>query len=353
MENILTTYALGCEMFEINMEQIKEDGFTMPKREMTSKEMLVKYAIFMLLVPLLTYLVGDKNIYQWNDYYTYLNYYNFASETPLSGVFKQGMDPLFIVLMKPFTFLDDGFSTFTIVCAYFTLLMKLSALRNSTENFFVLLVLYSSYILCLHDYVQIRISLALALIAFGIYTVKSRNIRYCLFLFAIFIHLTSVFVVLTYFVYKVLGVRKFIFLSLFSILFPSLLSVGIISNARLTTYIELATNKEKYYQINIFSSQPIIQIIGVLTIYFDKKLRPYSRSYEYCMSVLGIFLFYSFSAVPVLSFRLFELTLFFYTILLSRCFNKSLIMILLCILYILVGLKNMFYGEMSLLHYWG
>lgn len=123
---------LGCEMFEIN---IKEDGFTMPKREMTSKEMLVKYAIFMLLVPLLTCLVGDKNIYQWNDYYTYLNYYNFSSETPLSGVFKQGMDPLFIVLMKPFTFLDDGFSTFTIVCAYFTLLMKLSALRNITENF--------------------------------------------------------------------------------------------------------------------------------------------------------------------------------------------------------------------------
>ncbi|XCN85988.1 hypothetical protein AAC723_06030 [Klebsiella pneumoniae] len=53
--------------------------------------------------------------------------------------------------------------------------------------------------------------MALALIAFGIYTVNSRNIRYCLFLFAIFIHLTSVFVVLTYFVYKILGVRKFIF----------------------------------------------------------------------------------------------------------------------------------------------
>ncbi|WP_411841693.1 EpsG family protein [Raoultella terrigena] len=306
-----------------------------------------------MLVPFLTYVVGDKNIYQWNDYFTYLNYYNFATDNEISNVFKQGMDPLFIILMKPFTGIQDGFSIFVIVCAYFTLTLKISALRNSTDNFFILFILYSSYLLCLHDYVQIRISLALALMAFGIYTADSRGSKFFLFLLAIFIHLTSVFIVITYIAYHFLGFRKFIILTFFSVLFPSLLSMGIISNARLSTYVELASNKEKYYQINIFSSQPILQIIGIIAISIDHKTRAYVKSYEFCMSVLGVLLFYAFSAVPVLSFRLFELTMFFYTILLSRCFKKSVVVMAISLLYVLVGLKNMFYGEMSLLHFFG
>ncbi|HDT3906317.1 EpsG family protein [Raoultella ornithinolytica] len=323
------------------------------ERSITSKEALIKYFLFLILVPFLTYVVGDKDIHQWNDYFTYLNYYNFATDNEISNVFKQGMDPLFIILMKPFTGIQDGFSVFVIVCAYFTLTLKMSALRNSTDNFFILFILYSSYLLCLHDYVQIRISLALALMAFAIYSVNSRGSKAFLFLLAAFIHLTSLFVIITYIVYHLLGFRKFIILSLFSILFPSLLSMGIISNARLSTYVELASNKEKYYQINIFSSQPILQIIGMLAIAFDRKIRDCVKTYEFGMSVLGVLLFYAFSAVPVLSFRLFELTMFFYTILLSRCFKKSVLIMLISVLYILVGLKNMFFGEMSLLHFFG
>lgn len=317
------------------------------------KEILIRYFIFLIVVPFLTYLVGDKNIHQWNDYFTYLNYYNFASDNEISNVFKQGMDPLFIILMKPFTGIDNGFSIFTIVCAYLTLTLKMSALRNSTENFLILFILYSSYLLCLHDYVQIRISLALALMAFSIYSTDSKYLRFLFFLLAIFIHLTSVFVVVTYIAYQLLGFRRFILLTFFSVLFPSLLSMGVISNARLSTYVELASNKEKYYQINIFSSQPILQIIGILAISLNKNLRQFMKTYEFSMSVLGVLLFYAFSAVPVLSFRLFELTMFFYTILLSRCFKRSILMILISFLYILVGLKNMFFGEMSLLHFFG
>ncbi|WP_124062152.1 EpsG family protein [Klebsiella pneumoniae] len=62
---------------------------------------------------------------------------------------------------------------FLFTIASVTLLIKIRALQNSTNNFLILLILYSSFLLCLHDYIQIRVSLAIAICAWAIYVSKA------------------------------------------------------------------------------------------------------------------------------------------------------------------------------------
>ncbi|WP_447878567.1 EpsG family protein [Serratia fonticola] len=314
-----------------------------------NKEVILRFFIYFLFIPFLSYVVGFKNKDIWIDFPTYQTYFDFAKYNKVSEIFGLGGDPLFILSMKIFSGIDDGFNIFIFTCAFITLTLKITALRNSTNNFFILIALYCSYLLCLHDYIQIRISLSLALVAFGIYCCSSRRMMYCFFALAFFMHLSSIFIILSYLFYQWFGYRKFILSIFLSFFLPSLIFSGLINNSRLNTYIELAANKDQYFQINIFSSQPILQIIGLLFIFCSTSLKTNVRSYEYGIALLGVFLFYVLSAVPVLSFRFFELSMFFYIILLSRLFTKSLVLKLICFLYIVVGLKNMFYGDAALL----
>lgn len=305
--------------------------------------------LYIAIIPFLTYLVGYKNLNYWIDNPTYQNYFFLAQYNSYIDIIRNGVDPLFIMFMKIFSSFDDGYSYFLLVCAFITLVFKFSGLRNSTNNFIVLLILYSSYLLCLHDYVQIRIALSMAFVAFGIYTGKSKITIFISFFMAVLMHVTSLAVILPYLFYTRFGARWFVIVIISSLFLPMLFFSGIIKNARLETYIELAKYKEQYATANIFSSQPILQMLGLVYIYISPKLKENIKSFEYLFSMLGILFFYMFIQVPVLSFRLFEITMFFYIILLSRVFLSSKIIMIICSLYVLVGMKNMFFGESALI----
>lgn len=307
------------------------------------------FLLYIAIIPLLTYLVGYKNLNYWIDNQTYQNYFFLAKYNSYIEIIKNGVDPLFIMFMKIFSLFDDGYTGFLLVCAFITLVFKFSGLKNSTNNFIVLLILYSSYLLCLHDYVQIRIALSMAFVAFGVYSAKSKVTILICFFIATLMHVTSIFVILPYIFYARFGARWFAIVVISSLFLPMLFFSGIIKNARLETYIELAKYKEQYATANIFATQPILQILGLLYIYISPKLKDNIRSFEYLFSVLGVLFFYMFIQVPVLSFRLFEITMFFYIILLSRVFFSSKIIMIICCLYVLVGIKNMFLGESALI----
>ncbi|HEJ9266837.1 TPA: EpsG family protein [Klebsiella oxytoca] len=315
----------------------------------SKRSLLLNYLVYFILLPLLVFIVGIKDAHVWMDYPTYIRYFDMSASSSIKEIILSGKDPFFQLLNKPFTVINNGFAYFLFSIAALTLLIKIRALKSSTDNFLVLLILYSSFLLCLHDYIQIRVSLAIAICAWAIYV--SNNIKKSLFLFLIaaLIHLSVAIVIIFYLLYLYCSRRILVLAIISSFLLPFIVFSGIIPNARIDTYIALAANKDQYYEINIFATQPILQAISILIIYFSKSLAKYKWSFEFCISLAGVFIFYSFYKVPVFSFRLFELTMFFNIILLSRCFKRSVFIQCVCLLYILVGLKNMFYGASALL----
>lgn len=315
----------------------------------SKRGVLLNYLLYFILLPILVFIVGIKDTHVWMDYPTYIRYFDMSSSNSVNEIIFSGKDPFFQLLNKPFTLINNGFSYFLFSIAAVTLLIKIRALQNSTDNFLVLLILYSSFLLCLHDYIQIRVSLAIAICAWAIYV--SSNIKKSLFLFivAALIHLSVAIVIIFYLIYLYCSKRILVLAIISSFLLPFIVFSGVIPNARIDTYLSLAENKDQYYEINIFATQPILQAVSILIIYFTKRLEKYKWSFEFCISLAGVLIFYSFYKVPVFSFRLFELTMFFNIILLSKCFKRSIFIQCVCLLYILVGLKNMFYGASALL----
>lgn len=318
-------------------------------KTISKKNLLINYFIYFFLIPFLTYLVGVKDYNVWVDYPTYWNYFEMAISNNFSDIFMLGKDPLFVMLNKPFTEVSDGFQYFLVTIAVITLIIKFSALKNSTDNPLVLFILYFSFLLCLHDYIQIRVSLAIAISAWAIYITKNKKKSILLFAIAASIHLSVLFIIIFYLIYLYASKRVLKMAIISSFVFPAILFSGLIHNARVDTYIALASNKEQYYQINVFATQPILQALSVLIIFFSSRLKDYKWSYEFSISIVGVLVFYSFSGVPVFAFRFFELTMFFNIILLSKCYNNSLLIKGVCLLYILVGIKNMFYGASALI----
>lgn len=315
----------------------------------TREGILVNYLIYFILTPILIYVVGVKDNNVWMDYPTYIKYFEMSTANSVTDILFAGKDPFFQLINKPFTLINDGFEYFLFTIASVTLLIKIRALQNSTDNFLVLLVLYCSFLLCLHDYIQIRVSLAIAICAWAIYLSGSTKRSLLLFLVAALFHLSVSLVIIFYLVYRYCSKRVLILAIISSFLLPFIVFSGSIPNARIDTYVALAASKDQYYQINIFATQPILQAISIIIIFCSKQLSKYKWTFEFCISLAGIFIFYSFYKVPVFAFRLFELTMFFNIILLSKTFNRSIFIKVICFLYILVGFKNMFYGASALL----
>ncbi|MCQ0621764.1 EpsG family protein [Klebsiella pneumoniae] len=221
----------------------------------------IKSLLFVLyVVPALALLVGIKDPDKWADYEVYLNYFNTSKINTIHDIFVNIQDPFFVILNKPFTLVDEGFELFLLVCSVVTLTLKFLALKKLTDNFLILFILYSSYLLCLHDYIQIRIALSLAIMLFAIYCVNSKLLKYSLFAAGTFIHLSVGIIVMVY-VFDRMFKEKRLYFFLFvivGVIFTQLISLGIIGGHRAELYAELARNKISYYDMNVFTTLPIL-----------------------------------------------------------------------------------------------
>lgn len=312
----------------------------------------LKSLIFVLyIVPLLVFIVGIKDPLRWADYEVYLNYFTTSKINSIHDIFTNIQDPFFVVLNKPFTNVNGGFEAFLITCSTVTLTLKFLALKKSTDNFIVLFTLYISYLLCLHDYIQIRIALALAIMLFATYCVDNKTIKYSMFAAGTLIHLSVGIIVMVYFFDKLFKEKRlyFFLFVIAGVLFTQLISLGIIGGHRAELYAELARNKISYYDMNVFTTLPILQSIGLLYMFFKYKNR--ALTFEFYMALFGVIIFYLLHSIPVIASRTFDITMVFYIIMLSRYFRTDKVIKLIAVLMFLVEVKKLFYSESALLRH--
>ncbi|EPY6812437.1 EpsG family protein [Klebsiella quasipneumoniae] len=321
------------------------------KINVTLSERLKSLFFVLYVVPVLSLLVGIKDPAKWADYEVYLNYFTASSINNVHDIFFNLQDPFYVILNKPFTGTYGGFEIFLFVCAFVTLTLKFLALKNSTDNFAVLFVLYCSYLLCLHDYIQIRIALSLAIMLYATYCVNSILLKYALFAAGTLIHLSAGIIVMVY-VFDIMFKEKRLYFFLFviiGVIFTQLISLGIIGGHRAELYAELARNKISYYDMNVFTTLPILQSVGLLYMFFKYKNR--ALTFEFYMALFGVIIFYLLHTIPVIASRTFDITMVFYLILLSRYFRHDRFMKLLSILMFFVEVKKLFYSDSALLSY--
>ncbi len=305
------------------------------------KSVLLKRMFLLIYIMACTYLIGVKDSTIWKDYYVYYKYFNDASINDIPTIITSIQDPLFVLFMHPFSFLNTGFETFLIVCGFVTLFLKIYSISNATKNISIFLILYTSYLLCLHDYIQIRIALALAVLCYSIYSLNNGKVKFIFFVIAIFIHFSVIVPIALYYAVttKWLGYKKLFLFSPFVIIVPMLLTSGVINIPRVNAYLTLQSEGIGV-DINMFSILPFIQLLTVIYIFINKKLRENVYSLEYVISYIGIIIFYSTLSIPALALRYFEISNLFYIIMLSKLIKKSYFFILFFIVYILIGIKN-------------
>ncbi|MCF6652488.1 EpsG family protein [Raoultella ornithinolytica] len=317
--------------------------------QVSISERLKTFLFCLYIVPLIAILVGIKDPVQWADHDVYLNYFTTSAINSVHDIFFNIQDPFFVILNKPFTWLEDGFEIFLFTSSLVTLTLKFLAFKKSTDNFIILLMLYSSYLLCLHDYIQIRIALSLSIMLFAIYYINNKVLKYILFAAGTFIHLSVGIIVMVYVFDKIFKENRiyFFLFVIIGVFFTQLISLGIIGGHRAELYAELARNKISYYDMNVFTTLPILQSIGLLYMFFKYKHK--ALIFEFYISLFGVIIFYLLHTIPVIASRTFDITMLFYLILLSRYFTCDRFIKIVSILMFFVGIKKLFYSDSALL----
>lgn len=296
------------------------------------------------------YLVGVKDYNVWKDYYVYWNYFVNAQANSISNIFYNIQDPFFVLTIKPFTMQRDGFQNFLLLCAIITLSLKFYAISKETRNIYLFTLLYSSYLLCLHEYIQIRIALSLAIFCIGAYTTNNRSfLRASIFFIAILFHLSVIVPIIIFYSVKsrLIGFKKFFMFSPIILIIPTLIFSGVLNINRVNNYL-LLQSQGVGDQTNIFSTLPFLQLCCLVFIYFNKKTKEFVYTYEYAMSFCGVAIFYSMLSIPVLALRYFEICNLFFLILLSKIYRKSFFFFACILVYLVIGIKN--YGQLLGLH---
>lgn len=306
------------------------------------KNLYINVFIFFYVI-FCVYMVGIKDPTIWKDYSVYLKYFNDA-ENSIYYIITNIQDPLFVLLMHFFTGLSNGFDIFLMFCAIVTLSLKFYAVSKATERFFIFIILYSSYLLCLHDYIQIRIALALSIFCFALY-VCNGGLKVFLFSVSVFFHLSLIVPLMVYYLLrsKTVGYSRIFWSGPVIIAISLLVQRGAFFISRVEQYLEL--QKEGVgVDINMYSVLPFFQLIIVILVFFNKKYSAYKYTFEYVMAYVGVIIFYSTLSIPAVALRYFEISNFFFIILLSRLFFKSYYFIIIFLMYIVVGVKN--YGQL-------
>lgn len=275
------------------------------------------------------------------DYRNYEAQYLIDSISPFAFIW-QASDPLYHSMSRIAALLDMRFELFVLLLATCTCTLKATALSRTDGNRLVLLLLYGSYIYWLHDYVQIRIALAIAFGLFGIYT--ETKFRYLFFLIAALIHSSFILIIIAYILIFV-GTKRPVVAVIAGIAFTALLLTQDVFSQilrRVNEYQDLTT-QGRFNEINVFSLMPIVMLVSILVSLFDLR-RLQGRYQELIMSIIGLISFYAFISTPIFAFRTMELFMPFYLILMSRLWSGNNYIKILSLAYVVVGLRAVFFS---------
>ena len=312
--------------------------------KLSKRSFLESYVFYGLIFPILVFLVGIKDPNLWLDYNVYKWYYDQSINNSVLEIIYNVQDPLFTLYNKIFSSLNLSFDVFILLLAFTTLFLKFWGFRNSTESFYVLLVLYSSLIIGLHDYTQVRVGFALGVLIFSIYYLRSNFFRFILISASIFLHASVIIVILPYIYYYIFkNNTKMMIVYILSTSSIFYFSLKILSEwSRFTQYLDNFT----YY--NFFASIPLLQ--SMTLIYLFCRYKKESISFEYYVSLSGVCAYYFLFLTPAAATRYMEVGSVFFIILLSKYFKKDDIIKLICLLIFIINIYNLFVKPNSFLY---
>ncbi|WLP22256.1 EpsG family protein [Raoultella ornithinolytica] len=310
------------------------------------KKDVISYFILCIYILVCAYLVSEKSIITWGDYDVYKEYYHNAVTYSVSEIILDVQDPVFVLLMKVFTGSKYGFDNFLLFVAFLTLFFKMTSVFRRVENIYLFVFLYSSYYLCVHDYIQVRVSLALALVCIGMYWIPNKKMSLFFIITGCLVHLSTIIPVLVYYVVgrsdNNLRYKRFYYMVPLVLLIPLAFSMGFLSYYRIDRYLDYynqASDKKGGLLRNMPLLVPALQVIGLLYIYARKKLRQNIFTFEYAISYIGILIFYSCISMPVIAIRIFDISTFFFIVLVSRM-KCNIYVIFFSLAFSLINIRN-------------
>lgn len=279
--------------------------------------------VLLLYILICVYFVGTKSISTWGDYEVYKNYYHNAITFDVTDIILNVQDPAFVLFMKFFTGSRYGFENFLLFIAFLTLFLKMFSVFRRVDKIYIFILLYSSYYLCLHDYIQVRISFALALVCVGMYVFPGRKISLLFIITGCFVHLSTIIPVAIYYISNRSenAYKRLYLLIPFIIIVPLGFSYGYLSYYRIDRYLNYYSelnDKKGGVLHNMPLLIPMLQAIGLAYIYIREKTRGYIYTFEYAVSYVGILIYYSCISMPVIAIRVFDISTFFFIILISK-----------------------------------
>lgn len=275
--------------------------------------------------------------------------FEWASQTPIAEMLET-RDSVFFVGAGLASQLGLNFAAYGTLWALAAILIKLAALRQLRLEATVLLLLYASYLFWLHDYVQIRFALALAMLLYALYG-RQPWLRALLLLAAPLVHVTVLAVM------SVCAVVRWPFgaaLAMLSAAAAAFALPGVqnlflaLALAAVEGYLELMAQGQMD-QLNPWAVMPLLQtviLVAMLPLY--ASLGPQGRR-EYALAMVGSVSFYALASWPVFAFRFHEMFIVFFLILCARLWRQSSVLQALIVLYALIGVRTVFFSQGALL----
>lgn len=88
---------------------------------------------------------------------------------------------------------------------------------------------------------------------------------------------------------------------------------------------------------------PIVMFASLVVAIFD--FRSLNSQYqELVLAIVGLISFYALSNTPVFAFRMMELFMPFYLVLISRLWDKNNVIKILALAYVVIGLRAIFFS---------
>ncbi len=259
-----------------------------------SSGVIFLFSVFLIIIAILR----PSTLRDYNNYRDFFNY---------------SRDERFEITAHLFRFVSPSFIIFLFLYAFIAITIKLYAIKENSSFHLLSIITYISTSYVLHDFIQIRVSCAIAIFLYSIKFLNNKKyIKYCLCIFIAFLFHKSALVFL---IVPIFNTKKFrsafwIFLILISYILY-FLNFSILNFLTLfipqSSYIIVTIKNHMDVSANVFNINQLIRI--VVFIYFLFNLKQYdSKKYillkVYAISIISLPFF---GNISVLAYRLSEM----------------------------------------------
>jgi len=259
-----------------------------------------------------------------------------------------GLDPLYYVSLKLAWLGGIPFEWITIAIALASLWAIHAAVSQLTISHGAFYALWASHVLWLHNYTQIRIGLALALVILAIYRLERG--KWWVFGIAVGVHAAVVIPIGVWLAAKlpprVLAVAAAVAAA---VMFQLITDFEGVFNTLTTVVPDIAQRALLYVDLrdfDIFSEQNLLALMPMLQSAMGLYILTRTRQLDATalLGLVGPVFFYGFSFLPVLAIRTYEMFIPFFLIYLALHVQRSPLLIGLATIYGLIGLRQIFFS---------